>query len=267
MRRLYAFLSRDFRIESSYRFAFLLNFSGILLSAITFFFISELIGEAASPYLSEFNGDYFSFVIIGIAFSGYFGVGLNSFARTLREAQTTGTLEAMIMSPTSVSSIIVGSALWSYVLTTIRVFLYLLIGVVLFTLNLDQANYAAALVTLILAIVAFASIGIIAAAVIMVVKRGEPLTILFGTVANLVGGIYYPVEILPEWLQIISRLIPVTYALRAMRMALLTGASWSVIWPDLLALLLFIIVLVPLSLFAFRYAVERARREGTLAHF
>ncbi len=267
MRRLFAFLGRDFRIESSYRFAFLLNFSGILLSAITFFFISELIGEAASPYLSEFNGDYFSFVIIGIAFSGYFGVGLNSFARTLREAQTTGTLEAMIMSPTSVSTIIVGSALWSYVLTTIRVFLYLLIGVALFTLNLDQANYAAALVTLILAIVAFASIGIIAAAVIMVVKRGEPLTILFGTVANLVGGIYYPVEILPDWLQIISRLIPVTYALRAMRMTLLAGASWYVIWPDLLALVLFIVVLLPLSLFTFRYAVERARREGTLAHF
>ena len=65
MRRLYAFLTRDFRIESSYRFAFLLNFSGILLSAVTFFFISELIGEAASPYLSDFNGDYFSFVIIG----------------------------------------------------------------------------------------------------------------------------------------------------------------------------------------------------------
>ena len=267
MRRLYAFLIRDIRIESSYRLAFLLNFSGILLSAVTFFFISELIGQAASPYLSEFNGDYFSFVIIGIAFSGYFGVGLNSFARTLREAQTTGTLEAMIMSPTPVSIIIVGSALWSYVLTTIRVFLYLLIGVVLFTLNLEGANYAAALVTLVLAIIAFASIGIIAAAVIMVVKRGEPLTILFSTFANLVGGIYYPVEVLPEWLQLISRLIPVTYAVRAMRKALLAGAPWSAIWPDLLALLFFIVVLVPLSLFVFRYAVERARREGTLAHY
>jgi len=267
MRRLYAFLTRDFRIESSYRFAFLLNFSGILLSAVTFFFISELIGEAASPYLSDFNGDYFSFVIIGIAFSGYFGVGLNSFARTLREAQTTGTLEAMVMSPTPVSTIIVGSALWSYVLTTIRVFLYLLIGVVLFTLNLEGANYVAALVTLLLAIVAFASIGIIAAAIIMVIKRGEPLTIVFSTFANLVGGIYYPVEVLPEWLQMISRLIPVTYAVRAMRKALLTGAPWSAIWPDLFALIIFIVVLVPLSLFVFRYAVERARREGTLAHY
>lgn len=267
MGRLYAFLIRDFHIETSYRSAFLLNFGTILLSAITFFFISELIGQAASPYLAEYDGDYFSFVIIGIALSGYFGVGLNSFGRKLREAQTTGTLEAMIMTPAPVSIIIIGSALWSYVLTTIRVLLYLLIGVILFTLDLQGANYAAALVTLFLSIIAFASIGIIAAAIIMVVKRGEAITLLFGTFANLVGGIYYPVAILPDWLQMISRLIPITYAVRAMRLSLLTGASWSDIWPDLLALLIFIVVLVPFSLFVFQYAVEQARREGTLTHY
>ena len=52
-----------------------------------------------------------------------------------------------------------------------------------------------------------------------------------------------------------------------MRLALLTGASWSTLAPDLLALLLFCVLLFPLSLVAFRYAVERARQEGSLAHY
>lgn len=267
MNRLWSFLIRDYRTEKSYRLSFVMSFSGIFFSALTFFFISELMGEFATPYLSEYDGDYFSFVIIGIAFAGYFGVGLNSFAQALRHAQTTGTLEAMVMTPTPLSLIVIGSALWSYVFTTVRVFIYLLLGTLIFTLDLKGANYWAALVTLLLSIVAFASIGIIAAGIIMIVKRGEALTTLFGAFANLVGGIYYPVGIMPGWLQFIAKLIPVTYAVRAMRLSLLAGASWAKIAPDLAILLGFIIVLFPLSLLVFHRAVEQARHDGSLAHY
>ena len=267
LRQLWSFLVRDYRTEISYRFSFILNLSGIFFSVFTFFFISELIGQEANPYLQEYDGDYFSFVIIGIAFSGYFGVGLTGFSRALREAQTTGTLEAMVMTPLPMSTLVIGSALWSYVFTTLRVFVFLLLGVVIFTLDLQGANYAAALVVLILSIISFASIGIIAAGIIMIIKRGEPLTGLFSAFANLVGGIYYPVAILPQGLQLVARLIPVTYAVRAMRLALLAGASWSEILPDIVALLVFIVILCPLALLIFNRAMERARIDGSLAHY
>jgi ABC-2 type transport system permease protein len=267
LRQLWAFLVRDYRTEISYRFSFVLNLSGIFFSAFTFFFISELIGQVANPYLQEFDGDYFSFVIIGIAFSGYFGVGLTGFSRALRQAQTTGTLEAMVMTPLPMSTLVIGSALWSYVLTTVRVFIFLLLGVVIFTLDLSNANYLGAVVVLLLSIVAFASIGIIAAGIIMIIKRGEPLTSLFSAFANLVGGIYYPVAILPDGLQFVARLIPITYAVRAMRLALLAGASWQVLLPDIIALLIFIVVLFPLALLVFHRAVEWARIDGSLAHY
>jgi len=266
-RQLWSFLVRDFRTEISYRFSFILNLSGIFFSAFTFFFISELIGQVANPYLQDFGGDYFSFVIIGIAFSGYFSVGLTGFSRALREAQTTGTLEAMVMTPLPMSTMVIGSALWSYVLTTFRVFVFLLLGVVVFTLDLSGANYLAALVILLLSVVAFGSIGIIAAGIIMIIKRGEPLTSLFSAFANLVGGIYYPVAILPEGLQLVAKLIPVTYAVRAMRLALLTGATWKALLPDIAALLIFIGVLFPLAMLVFHWSVERARVDGSLAHY
>jgi ABC-2 type transport system permease protein len=267
LRQLWAFLLRDFRTERTYRIAFLLGFLGIFFSAFTFYFISELVGEAAAPYLAPYGGDYFSFVLIGIAFSGYFGLGLSGFARAVRDAQTTGTLEAMVMTPAPVSVIVVGSALWSYVLTTIRVLIFLAVGAVVFTLNLEGANYAAALLCLLLSIVTFASIGIIAASVIMIIKRGDPITGVFAAFANLLGGIYYPIEVLPAWLQAMARLIPVTYAVRAMRLALLSGASWAELRSDLLILLAFSAALFPASLLVFRLAVERARQDGSLAHY
>jgi ABC-2 type transport system permease protein len=173
----------------------------------------------------------------------------------------------MMMTPTPVSLVIIGSALWSYAFTTFRVLVYLLLGTLFLGLHLGQANYPAALASLFLSIIAFASIGIISASIIMIIKRGEPITALLSGFAFLIGGVYYPVEILPDWLGLPAKLLPITYALSAMRLSLLTGASWATLAPDLLALTAFCLVLFPLSLVAFRYSVERARLEGSLTHF
>ena len=264
---LRAFLIRDFYTETSYRFAFLVGIGGILFRAFIFYFLAQFIGSSAAPLLADYDGDYFAFVIIGIALGGYFGVGLSGFARALRQAQTTGTLEALMMTPVPVPMVIVGSAVWSYAYTTFRVLVYLLVGVLLLGLNLSGANVPAALLILLLGVISFASIGILAASVIMVVKRGDPVTALFGNLANLVGGVYYPIEVMPAWLQTIAKLLPITYALRGMRLALLTSASWAELASDLWALLLFCLVLFPLSLLIFRFAVNRARADGSLAQY
>lgn len=266
LRLLLAFLVRDFRTEVSYRFSFLLNLAGIVFTAVTYYFVARLLGDSVRPLLEPYGGDYFAFALIGVAFASYFTLGLSGFARALRLAQTTGTLEAMLMTPAPVSTIILGSAAWSYVFTTFRVVIYLSLGVAL-GIELGDANYVAALVTLLLAISSFAALGIIAAGVIMVTKRGDPVTGLVGGFATLVGGVFYPVEIMPQWLQGIANLLPITYALRAMRLALLQGVSWQGLIPDLLALAAFTIVLFPLSLLVFRYAVDFARKEGSLAHY
>lgn len=265
--RLYgAFLSRDFRTEVSYRLSFLISIASIVFTAVTYYFVAALLGDSVRPMLEPYGGDYFAFALIGVAFASYFTLGLSGFARGLREAQLTGTLEAMLMTPAPLTSIILGSAAWSYAFTTFRVVIYLALGV-LMGMQLAHANYLAALVVLLLAIVSFASLGILAASVIMVTKRGDPITGLFSGFATLVGGVFYPVEVMPDWLQTIAGLLPITYALRAMRLALLQGASWRALGPDLMALALFAALLFPLSLLGFRYAVQRARKEGSLAQY
>ena len=172
-----------------------------------------------------------------------------------------------MMTPTSLPAIVIGSAAWSYVFTTFRVIVYLLLGILFFGVDFSGANYAAALTGLILAIISFASIGIISAGIIMIIKRGDAITALIASLANLVGGVYYPVAILPQGLQLVARFLPITYALRVMRQALLAGASWNKLAPDLMALLIFCILLFPISLLVFRHAVQRARLEGTLTHY
>jgi len=262
-----AFLRRDFSSEVSYRFSFFLQLFNIFFSVGVFYFISSLLGEAAAPYLTQYGGDYFSFVLIGIAFAGYFGVGLSSFSNSLRQAQTTGTLEAMLSTPTGISEIILSSSLWDYLLTTLRVLVYLLVGAAFLGVNLGGGNYPAALLILVLTVIAFSSLGIIAASFIMVLKRGDPITWAMGALSSFLGGVYYPIDILPGWLQSLSRLLPITYALQAMRLALLQGASFAELAPDILALAVFSVLLLPISLLAFRFAVQRARIDGSLTQY
>ena len=262
-----AFIKRDFQNEFSYRFAFFFQFVNIFFMVGVFYFISNLLGPAANPYLSAYNGDYFSFVLIGIAFAGYFGVGLSSFSSNIRQAQTTGTLEAMLSTPTSLPAIILSSALWDYWMTTFRVFIYLGIGVLFLKVDLKQANLASAILVLLLTILVFSSLGIIAASFIMVLKRGDPIAWIFNSASSFLGGVYYPVAVLPQWLQFLAWLLPITYALEALRLALLNGATIGQLSLQILVLLIFCLVLLPASLIAFRLAVRRAKSDGSLSHY
>jgi ABC-2 type transport system permease protein len=88
-----------------------------------------------------------------------------------------------------------------------------------------------------------------------------------GAVATFFGGVYFPVEVLPGWLRPVSALLPMTYGLRAVRLAVLQGAGVGEIAGDLLALAVFCLILVPLALAGFRYAMYRARVDGSLTHY
>jgi ABC-2 type transport system permease protein len=265
--KVWAFVTRDFKLQVSYRLAFLLQSFGILFTVASFYFVALLFGEAAAPHLQEYGGDYFAFVLVGIAFVRYQGVAMSTFAATIRRGQMMGTLEAMLVTPTRLSTVLVSSSLWNFTFTSLQVLVYLLLGAFLFGADLGQTNLVAAMVIQVLTILAFSGIGILSASFTMVFKRGDPINFLFGSFSTLLGGVLYPVTVLPGWLQPVSYLIPLTYSLRAMRRAILTGDSLSALSPDVLALCLFAAVLLPMSFLAFRYAVKRAKIEGSLTQY
>jgi ABC-2 type transport system permease protein len=266
-RRPLLFVRRDLRTQMSYRLSFLLQLLGILFSSASFYFVAQLLGSTAAPRLTRYGGDYFAFVLVGIAFVGYQGVALHAFSGVIQSEQSMGTLEAMLVTPTRLATILFSSSLWSFAFTSLRVVIYLLAGVLVFGADLRGANVPSALVVLFLTILTLSSIGILSASFIMIFKRGSPINFLIGSLSSLLGGVYYPVEVLPGWLQILARLFPLTYSLEAMRRALLAGEGLAQLGQDIAVLSAFAITLLPLSLIAFRQAVQQAKRDGSLTHF
>ncbi|HEU4400559.1 MAG TPA: ABC transporter permease, partial [Candidatus Polarisedimenticolia bacterium] len=127
LRTLLAFIKRDFLTEVSYRTSFILQFLGILFSVLIWYFIAGVV--KAPPTTPGLDGmDYFAYVLLGLAFYHYLSSAMMSFASKVRTEQTTGTLEAMLVTPTPTGTIVLGSSLWDFLMTSIKVIVYLAVG-------------------------------------------------------------------------------------------------------------------------------------------
>ena len=267
LRKLLAFIYKDIINQASYKFAFITQFLGIFFSALTLFYLSRLFGTAVLPYLKPYEGDYFSFVLIGVAFSRYLEVSLTSFSTSIRTSQMSGTLEAILVTQTQIPTIVFFSSVYNFVFTSFRVIIYLLFGSLVLGLDIGNANFMGALLVLFLTIICFSGFGIMSASFIMVLKKGDPFTWIFTSLSLLLGGVYYPIAVLPDWMQHVSHLLPITYSLEGMRLAMLKGCTFKALCPTLIPLAIFTLVILPVSIMVFKFAVKRAKMEGSLTHY
>lgn len=267
MRVLLAFLARDARIRLSYRLEAAIYALSVLLHAGTFYFVARMLGKAAVPALADYGGDYYPFVLVGIAFSAYQAAGLRAFTRSLREEQCLGTLEQVLASPARIPVLLLAWAQWDFLYATAEVLLYLLLGAGLFGLSFGRCNPSAAFCVLLPALAAFMGLGLLSAAFVMRFKRGDPVAWLLGAASELLGGVYFPVILLPPWLKAFSSALPMTHALEGLRRSLLQGVPLSGVLPQALALSAFAALSVPLGLFCFQKSLNAARSDGSLGHY
>jgi ABC-2 type transport system permease protein len=266
LRRLAAFFWRDLAIARGYRGAFLLDLLEALFGVATFYYLSRFV---ESPQLSRAlpqGGSYFAFALVGFAFFDYLSVALSAFDTSLEEARANRTLEALLVTQTPLPMILAGSAIYPFVLLSLRTLVYLAWGIFLFGFSTGAANWPGALAVLVASVLAFSGLGIFCASYSLLFKRGNPAKWVVLGVSGLVGGMMYPISVLPRPLQLLARLIPVTYSLEGMRAALLGGAGFRQLWPSLGALLAFAAILLPASFGVFSWALRRTKITGTLTH-
>jgi ABC-2 type transport system permease protein len=270
LRRIRAFVVRDFQLTLSYRLQFFLRALTILFMVTTLFFIAKTFtGRADCPCAeSPFTQwrDPLAAWITGLAVLNYFMTGFSSLANAIRAEQTQGTLESVLLTPISVPTVVVASSAWDFVQATIFSFFYLFFGWLFFGVHF-QGSYLLALLFLILTTLVLACLGILSASFAMVFKRGDPFAVLLGTGSALFSGVFFPTQLLGAGFSNVSRILPPTYGLDGIRRVLIEGQGLAEVREPLLVLLGFLVVLLPLSLWVFGRAIRRAKREGSLIQY
>lgn len=266
LRDLFLFFQRDLRIASTYRSPFVLEAIEALFGATLFYYVAVFVDSPELRQALPHGNTYFAYSLVGFVFFDYLSAALDSFDRSLEEARNTGTLEPLLVTQVSLPVILVGSAVYPFAATTLRIAVYLAWSAALFHFPLGGANWIAVIAVLLATLLAFSGLGIFSAAYLLLFKRGNPAKWFLLGISSVVGGMLFPVSILPGWLQFIAKLNPITYALDAMRGALLDGASLMGIGQPLLVLLLFAATLLPTSVVAFSWVLRRTKITGTLTH-
>jgi len=264
--KIAAFFRRDLAIARAYRGAFVIEIVEALFGVATFYYLSRFIESPELQGALPQPGSYFAFALVGFAFFDYVSVSIDAFDASIETARANRTLEAMLVTETPLPVILAGSAVYPFVLLALRTIIYVAWGAALFGFSLHTANWWGVLAVMVASVLSLAGLGVFSASYLILFKRGNPLKWLVVGLSGLVGGLMYPVSILPHPLQILARLIPVSYSLEGLRAALLGGAGMRELRPAIGALLVFAAILLPTSFFAFAWAVRRTKITGTLTH-
>jgi ABC-2 type transport system permease protein len=204
-------------------------------------------------------------LLIGAVMWSYLGIIFEILTETVAWERWEGTIEYTFMAPLARAVHLGGMGLFAVLYGVARTALLFAVVALFFGLQLQQADFVTALVLLAVASVSFVGLGMVTAVLPLISpEKGAQLGFIAQGLLLVVSGVYYPVSVMPEWMQRLSTLSPATYALRGMRAAILDGAGLSAVASDLWPLLVLGVVSIPLGLGVFRIGERYAKRQGKL---
>jgi len=204
-------------------------------------------------------------LLIGAVIWAYLGVLFEFLMETVAWERWEGTIEYTFMAPLSRAMHLAGQGIFAIVYGLLRAVFLFTVCAFFFDLSMPDANFAAAFVVLVVASVSFLGIGVMTSVLPLISpEKGTQLGFVAQGTLLVVSGIYYPVDVLPQWMQWIATISPATYALEGAREAILEGAGMSEMWDEIGPLLLIGAVTIPLGLWVFHRGELYAKKHGKL---
>jgi ABC-2 type transport system permease protein len=257
---LYGVVERNWYLVKRYAMWELAFFVWTIANTLSIVYISRGIGLPPGR-INEAT----TTLLIGAVIWAYLGIIFEILTETVAWERWEGTIEYTFMAPLSRPVHLIGMGLFAIAYGLVRASLVFGAVAALFSLHMPHANFGTALLLLGVASVSFIGIGMMTAVLPLISpEKGTQLGFMAQGVMLVVSGVYYPVSVLPGWMQAISRISPATYALRGIRHAILNGASAGAVWGDIWPLIVIGVVAIPLGLAVFRRGERYAKKHGKL---
>jgi ABC-2 type transport system permease protein len=259
---LYGMVERNWYLVKRYAWWEIAFFFWTAANTLTIVFIAE--GVEATGGQVDINR-LTTILLIGAVVWSYLGIVFELLIETIAWERWEGTIEYTFMSPLTRAVHLLGTGLFAIFYGLVRATIVFVTIAAFFGLHMPNANFVSALVLIAVASISFVGIGMMTAVLPLISpEKGTQ----FGYVAQglmlVVSGVYYPVSVLPEFMQWIATVSPATYALRGMRDAILDGAGLGAVWGDIWPMIIIGVVSVPLGIWVFRRGEVHAKKHGKL---
>jgi ABC-2 type transport system permease protein len=252
---------------------FLLDVIGMFTGAAVFYLMGQFVARGANAYVAQYGLSYGSYIITGVMFNQIMGATITAYHQACLQGYWSNQFDVYLQYPGGVAAMLTGNVICHYLVAALNTLIYLLVGVTLFHVSVDVANLPDVLVILLLAVAAITGLGLAGASTFTLLnsKRwsANPVQWLVEFGVTLLAGVYFPPTVLPQWLQRLGYWLPQTHALRAARLCLSGKASLGdpAIAGDLLFLIQFTAVALPIGVLLFAAGMRKAQRDGSLTRW
>ena len=234
-------------------------------SAMSVLYIGEAQMQANGGGSREGQLDLVLYLGIGTVVWAYLRAVFSNVGEMVAWERWEGTIEYTMMAPISRLAHMLGVSLFSIIYGLARSALLLGVLALFFSVDLSRANLGGAAVILLVGSVSFLGFGIMAAVLpLLFPERGEEMTFVISSILLLVSGVYYPISVLPDWMEPLATISPATYVLEGMRAALLEGTPTTALGPSILPILILGALTLPLGIAVFGWGERYAKRTGRL---
>jgi ABC-2 type transport system permease protein len=265
--KIAAFLRRDWHVALSYPMASAFSVVSLVVQALLFALIGRLVDPGRLPVYGGTHATYAEFVAVGLVVGLVVALMLERVATVLRQEQLQGTLEALLLTPTALGTVQAGSAAFELLAVPLHAMVLLAVIALTFGLRLHLEGVLPAVAVLVAFVPFVWGLGLAGAGAILTFRRGAGLVGLAATAMGITAGAYFPISVLPGWLETIAAANPLGLALEGVRETLIGGAGWSAVDQRLAVLVPLSAAAMALGVFVFRLAVERERRLGTMGMY
>ncbi|ABV33606.1 MULTISPECIES: ABC transporter permease [Pseudothermotoga] len=262
LRAALAFIERNFNLIKRYWKWEIVFFAYTIANTVTMGFI----GKGAVSFGATVDVNYLiMYMLIGSILWGYLSVLFEIVAETVAWERWEDTIEYTFMAPVKRITHLLSVCFFSVMYGVLRSGLILVFVSLLFKLNLSEANFASAGLVLATASISFIGLGVAGAVLPLISpEKGVQVVHIFQALLLMFSGVYYEIDVLPEWMQKVAALSPATYALRGMRAAILNGANSNQLFQEIKPLLFLGVILLPAGIVVFNYVEKYAKKKGLL---
>jgi ABC-2 type transport system permease protein len=258
-----ALLRRDWTLTVSYRATLVSTAVSLVLGIALFHFLSRLVRIEAFATPDE----YFAYVVVGLAILQVLNSTFTTLPGVARQELVAGTFERLVLSPFGPVRAIMAMTVFPLLYASVTGVLMLAFAYLVFGMPVRWSTVPIAVPVGALAALSFAPFGLFAAATVLVFKQAiSGMTWIVAAMA-IVAGLYFPVTLLPDWLQWASEVQPFTPAVDLLRNLYVGTPLRDPLWISIGKLLGFCAVLLPLSAIAVQKALHIAKRRGTITEY
>jgi len=202
-------------------------------------------------------------LLVGAVIWAFLGIIFEFMTETVAWERWEGTIEYTFMAPLSRLVHLGGQGAYAVLYGMIRATILFFAVVAFIGIDAPNANYGAALALLAIGSLSFIGVGIMTSVLPLISpEKGAQLGFVAQGLMLVVSGVYYPVSVMPEWMQWIAKISPATYVLRGDRASIIDGAgvAWANVWP----LLIIAVLATPIGLAIFHRGEQYAKKHGKL---